>query len=1215
MKRSRRILLYTGFFLALLLGTTWVVLTQTGLTRSYIREILREFVKGGFKIGDAELNPLDVRITITDVEITDNGRDFLKIPKAEIDISTNPFGRVGEVRTIRAENIELDLYLGEEQAFDLGNIFNLRRSEDPQATPRLPAIEVTNMTIRLHFFDDKEKDLVLTLGPTQLSALPDSDEEGRHIIRGSCPNPFGGSIVVEGVAHAERNEFRLFVKADQFPIDADKVEPFSAAAAEFIRKHEITGLIAPTLWLTYPDEENRLLGGIVAKLDDFTIRPPTFTYKLDHMRGTAAFSLDDNGTLQIDAEYTGTDIEHLRGKIRLENIAGTDELKLEISVKKLLIDSKLRAAVANIPAAKRIFDAFDFDSGRADAEIYIHTGVRAKATPQDPIALVQLDIDLHRVGFQFHGFPPADGNRRISFPYPLIARSGKIIVRDSYVKIQDLLAEHEAGGRIRASGELDFSGPSAARHWVKLLIRGEELPLGAALRKAVATVIGQADLLEKKETIWDQFQPEGSVDLLFRLEKASGEEEFRFDTEIDPRSISATWRKFPYRMTSVLGRIHIVSNVVSFDLQGRRDFGMALPVTIKLRGRFSLDGQPGGEPKSGELHIEADNLPINEELHAALAVKFDKELVDRQWKAFSPQGMLNLELLAWKVPGEEDMNFDLSADLSEGKFAYDRFPAQIVGAKGRIVVHGDQRSSRLELLGIEGRLLGGNAFFHGRMDFIKARNGSETDIDADLSIVARGIQVGEELEGILAETKLLESSVWDMAKPSGTIDVVQRIVKRQGELEYKKDLWIDIRDLRSEAAMLPAVLSKGSGEIHIDPDQILHIKNVEAYIGEARIQCDEGVIRSNDKHTIIELNLNASHYPIDERLARLLTGEIKTAYLARKAHGEVSFSNLGITMIVPKKKPDDGTLGLDIRFKAGATLRAHNLSLDAGMRLSDIEGVLTLGTGHFNEAGAVFNANMSGIAFVAFGQQFKDARGHLRSTKEQFTIANDASFLVHGGKITGRNSNPKRPLFLYLLNEKRHMELHVRLADIKLESLMRDFAGTDRSFRGHCWGDVDLSVDAVDLASLAMTCDLGVGGEKAYLGTVPIFRSIYQLMDPKRRPAFNFANCKVKTEGRKFKIESFQAKSPILEVEGEGELSYDGYLKLTVKFPNLFPGAPILSEFLNLPLKLLVDYEVYGYIGDIRSSPRFLIQKGKLNERMPLEPNPGRASRIPPVFK
>ena len=55
------------------------------------------------------------------------------------------------------------------------------------------------------------------------------------------------------------------------------------------------------------------------------------------------------------------DIEQLSVNIRLENVAGDDETRIEIKTKNLLIDPKLRAAIANIPTAKRVFDAFDFE--------------------------------------------------------------------------------------------------------------------------------------------------------------------------------------------------------------------------------------------------------------------------------------------------------------------------------------------------------------------------------------------------------------------------------------------------------------------------------------------------------------------------------------------------------------------------------------------------------------------------------------------------------------------------------------------------------------------------------------------------------------------------------------------------------------------------------------------------------------------------------------
>ncbi|MEZ5988646.1 MAG: hypothetical protein R3F30_05900 [Planctomycetota bacterium] len=1221
--KLRRLLFTTGLILTLLLLGTYVLLTGTGLTRSLVRDILSDFIKGRLSIEDATMDPIGGRVRIKGIRLSEGDerdRKVLEVPEIVIDVDVNPFGSVGEVSTVRIEGAELDLWLGEAQVLDLDKLFHL--DTGGTRTGRIPALELVDAKVRLHL--PAADDLVLELSPIQLQALPDATMPGRHVIRGECPNPLGGKIVIEGTGLPEKGQLRLLVKAEEFHVDAAEVAVLGPELRRFVEKFELEGLVLPTFWLAYPDEEGRLQGGLVAKVRDFSVTPPTFRYRLHGLEGNVELSPDDGGTVQIRANSQGDSLPRLSGDVRVENIAGVDEVRVRVEAEGLPVDARLDEALSGIPVAARVLDAFAIRDGTADGRFYLHAGQRDPGTGDGMKPHIQLDLDVEGVHARFDGFPPeAEGARRVRFPYELEVLSGRVEVRDGHIRIPEerpLVARGPTGAAMRLSGEVDAGGEDAGQ-WLDLRIGGRAVPFDEDLRRPLAALLGEEDRLEAGTTLYDEFAPRGSADLNVVLSRTPGDPRITWRCDVFPRAAEVRWSGFPYTVGALGGRLRLDPGQIDLDLQGVKRFPDGREASIEVRGNLVLPEEIGGDPGArvgrrldGEVRVAAKGIVLDDELRKALEVRLDPELVDRQWTAFSPGGVVDLEFLGWRPTGDAPLEYDLEVHVRDGQARFERFRADLARLRGTLALRGTRDRSRLEVLGFTARSLGGDLLFHGAMDFV-AGMGEGRGLGLDLSILGKGIAVDDELRRVLALEGMLEPRVWDRFRPSGRIDVVQRVRRDLEDEAPRNELILDLRRMRSEAEILPDVLHEVSGEVRVGNDRVVRLRDVEGMVGEAAISCREGTISVGPETTVMEFVLGADHYPVDERLGRLLQGQVRQAYLDRKAHGHCSFRDLGLRIELPRVPPDDGTLGLEVRFDGPTRIEMHDLSLDAGAQIRSLDGPALLEHGRFGGGQAEFSGSFDGLRFEALGQVFEDGRGPWRASEHDFEIGNTARVRVHSGRLLGlpaAEGEDAGPVFRYDFGEAKQVEAGVRLEAVDLAALLRPLK-LSQEYRGHLDGWLRLGGALDDPTTFRLEGRIALGGDRANLGSVPIFRSIYQAVRPERRPVFRKAEIEFVTGDKELQIPYLFLASPILEVRGRGKVTFDGYLTLEIDFPNLFPEAVLVPEIFQAISNAIVQYDIYGYLGNTRTSPRFLLEGAP--PRQPYLPKPGRASRRPPLFQ
>ncbi len=673
---------------------------------------------------------------------------------------------------------------------------------------------------------------------------------------------------------------------------------------------------------------------------------------------------------------------------------------------------------------------------------------------------------------------------------------------------------------------------------------------------------------------------------------------------LHPKGASATWQGFPYRVGGLGGRVTIRPGDVAFRLRGDR--GPEIPIEVSAHFHFA-----GPKPRRRrEIHVVAKNLPLDDRLEHALA-SFDPEL-GRRWRLFSPKGRAAVDFLGFGTGGGP-FRYDLRADLAGVEVFLEAFPAEVSSLEGPVFVHGDGERSWTDLVGVRGRALGADLLVEGTLrEGAPAPGGG--DLDTDITIAAKGVVLDDRLAELLADKGIMSRRIWELCRATGKIDAIHRIRRKFGEQEFSQELLLDLRQVESDAKILPDHLHSVSGRVRIDPEHVVHLEEVRGYFGEALVRCHEGTIRREKDRTVLELTLSATEYPVDERLANLLEGTVKKAYLARKPHGRVSVADWHIRLEVPERPPPgvEG-LGLRARFGQGEFL-AHDLALTFGIELTDIQGRARLLSGSFSPYGADFRGTFNGLSFQALGHLFHDARATFTATHERFTVEKGTARL---GRGRVRGPVPERgpevgPLLDYDFAQGR-LSVDLALDDVRIAPLLAGFR-TGQRYDGLIQGWIKAKVRTDDLSTLVV--DGSVGVAQGRLGDVPIFRTIYSYLRPNRRQNFNAGVVDFSGRDGTLTIQRLMLRSPIFKIEGRGTLDYDGYLKLHVDFPDLFPQAQsyfILPGIYRVLSNMLMGYEIWGYVGDTRTGPRFLFEGRP--KRVPLGPLPGRPEPRPPVFR
>lgn len=1178
MTRKRILFIYLGFLSILLVGT-YLVLRETGVARAFVENVIAQFLdRDVFRLRDANVDLGGGIVTLRGLEIATPGSEpggaRMEIESVEVGVDTNPLGEVGRVRNVSVRGMRLELDLAEGRFPDLERLLSRRAPEADREPEPPPPVEVLDSTLSLRLFRDAPP---VEFTDVALRLLPEEPDSFEVSLSGSMTSPHGDRVTVEGRSDLSKPEFRAVLRIADVPLSPELARSYSPEAVDFLADIGAKGTARSiAIWAEYPDShapagaEPELVAGVRIDLTDLRCSMPQLPYPIVGATARVGADLREGGTIDfvLDDESVDGDV-HVRG-----TVAGLLEdapvAEIEVDATDVLVGPVLGRALAPLTDARNVWDAFQPSGGRADARVHLVT-----ARPGEDERL-SVDITLRGVGATFVGFEAADGTRERGFPFPMSDLRGSVRLYEGEVTIDGVrarLGDHE----IELDG-LVVPRKGMAPH-IELDLRSSELAFSKDIRDALAVFDPEI------AAIYDEYSPAGETALELDVRTGPDLEAPGVRVRLRPLGASAAWAGFPYRVEQVTGLVDIGTGGVFLELEGARG-----STTVGLTGRFpATDGDAASAPDA-LLRVRASDLTIDDELRRAM--RHLSASLGRTMDFLGAEGICEVDLTTWRDAGAEDFGYDVRVDLHDGSIRLENLPLPTRDLAGPVFVHGEGTRSRIEVSAVRGVIENGpdrppaGLVVHGTVD---ARS---DDYTTDLSAVVRGLELNDRLGNAVHQFGAFDIETWKVLEPSGNVDLIWHQTKSFGEPLPHQTLRLQLVDVRSGAAFLPAPAEDMFGDVKV-VDGVATFADVRATMAGATVQCSQGSAWRDTDESVFEAVVSSDDFPVDDRIANLLDGPLKVTYLNRQARGRVRIHELRMEL----RFPDDGS---GRRSLLSGRLSALGLKMQLGTEIHDMTGQWTIDRVMVDAEGGTASGAVEGGGFSVFAHRATDVQARFRADTESVRFSGIQG-RIHGGSVRGRGEEDD---LVYLLAEPGVLSFDLSWDGVSLSQLMRASGVRDGRYSGRLSGHLQLDrLAGVDFVNCAGTGELLI--TEGDLGQVPVFTSIYSYLAEPRRPRFEKLRMQFTIGGKKVDVPFLEVSSPLLTATGRGTIDMGGYIEMRIDFPDFFGKSAdwlFLPQVLRMLTSELAQFQIYGNLRSPQTRPLWLWRDAA--SRVPLGPIP-----------
>ncbi|MBI5851615.1 MAG: hypothetical protein HZB39_11420 [Planctomycetes bacterium] len=1182
MSKKRILILYLGFVLALLAGT-WALLGETGLSRTFVENLLAKVIRRDrFSLRDAAVDLGGGVVTLRGLQVATSeqqaGGARLAVEHVELGVETNPLGEPGRVREVRVRGLELEIDLAAGRFPDLAQLFDVPGALGDGPTGAPPPLEILDSRLRLSVSTDvppiEFRDVKLTVLPIELGSSV-------VVLKGTMAGPNGEIFVVDGRADVAKPEVRVMLRLTDRGLDPESVMPYSRDAGDLLAEIDASGRIESFLvWLEYPDRtdpaapQDQALAGVRIDLTGVACNVPAFPYPVRGARarldadmragGTVRFEFVQDGpgaTLKATGEIGGLLEDRLSGEVH-------------VTARDVALDADLGRALARIDDARLVWEAFSPSVGRGDADI------RVELRPGERAAEFGMDLTLRDTAVRFVGFEAADGTRVDGVPLPVRGIAGRVHVRRGEVVIHEITGRID-DGRLNVNGRI---GTSPTDRELRLHVESDSLAMSPAIRDALA------GFDPGLPTTWDEYAPQGSTSLTFDLRSRSPEGD-QLRVVLRPLAASARWAGFPCRVEAIEGRIEIGDDAVDLDLRGKRG-----PADVAIRGRFLTGArEPAGDGPAAELALRTGPLAVDDELRAAMRVLSPSlgDAVDR----YELGGSVRVQLATWRLADREAFDYDVRADLED---ATATLALPVRGIAGPIFVQGSGETAHVELSSVRGEIAHAGdippsaVLAQGRLDTVAPAAGGSAAPRLDVTAVVRGLPLDDRLGSALDRIDALDLETWRVLAPSGRIDLVwHRASEGSADSDHQR-LQIQLLDVGSDAAFLVAPARAVTGSLTI-VDGVAGLAGVRGMMADAEFRVIEGTIAHERDATRFGFTVASDDFPVDERIANLLSGPLRTTYLDRRVHGRVAVNSLRIDMLVP-----DSGAGIETRL--AGHLRALGIHASLGAELSDFTGRIAIDDTRISESGGVVHGNLSDSAVTLFGHRVDELGAKFVVDHEQVVFTGLLG-KAYGGTVQGGGEPGGRDL-AYRFDAPGRLSFALAWNGIDIARAMRASGTRDPRVRGELAGRFDLAqLDGAELADVIGEGELRISGGD--LGAVPAFTAIYSYLAEPRRPRFDRLGAKFHVRDQRITVDSLEIGSPLMTATGKGTIDLAGWIDMRIDFPDFFGKSAdwtFLPQVLRAVTSGLARFQIHGDLRSPQTRPLWIGREAA--NQAPLGPIP-----------
>ena len=1197
----RRILLLSTALVAVLTSTTWALLQDSNVATDFLRRELQKRFATHVDIDDTTIRLQAGSLQIDGFTLADpttSERTLAQFRTARVDVQLDPLGAGVALRHVMVEGLQLIVGPTMPTAADLMTELTAPDDEADAEPVAVPVVEVRSGKATLFVAADEPP---LILDDINVLVVPLASDPTK--------------LQLSGAARLQEPSARLTL--------AGELDLASGAAAVSITTTAVTcskQIVSNLARLAKVDRKQLDVSGEIQSLrvtcrvpargaED---RAPTFEVEarcsavdLDTPRlppivrgAEVQLYVDTSGSGQIEATVSqrnaagGVDV-----CARVTDLGATGDRhpQLELSARgaDVVIDENLRAALRSFEIGRRVVAGLEPTAGRADLQLYLRN-------PHVPGGDVELDLDLRDVAMAFHGFGQAE--RRIAFPLPLEHGRGRVRLRDKILMLQDVeaaIAATAGGGEVSLRGRINVQRGRGQD--TTLDIEGRGVAFQDDLRSALAT------LLRDDGTLYDKLAPTGRADVRVAVRPreilAGG-----FDVEIRPLGAAMRWAGFPYRLDDLRGSIRVGHRDARFDLRGRHG-----PGALAMRGRIPT--RKDHAPEDGfEAVIDMTGLKLDRDLLEGVAVVVPE--LESHWRRAAPTGALSGAVKVWR-PGPDALLFhDIRLQLEQVDLELPVTPWRATDLSGQVLVQGAGPDARIDFDSLRGELQNGvsepaKLALLGHLE-------TGPDVVRDVAFVVRELELSKSLGETLDALSALDLQTWNSLAPAGHVDLVVR-EQFGGAIgpERDLDLVVQLVDVRSDARMLPRPAEQMTGELHIKNGS-LSFRDIRGEMGGATVHCANGLVRKlgvDDGRTEISFDVHARDFPVDDGLANLFTGPLRTAILKRELRGQADVDGLSLRFLVPGP---DAALPFATSIRGAIGLDGVDLLLGAGrdgLRIQNIQGQVILAESTVDDAGGQLTGTLNSGGMSILGHPLESVESTFTADATQLQV-HTMRTRIHEGEL--RHTRADAPALTYTFASTEapegRLSANLRFDRVDVFSLLSTSGWANPPYRGLASGQFELiHLDGNNLVGAEATGDLKVSD--ADLGKVPLFKAIYAQLPPADQPRFHQLDSQLRLTERAMQFERLEVRSDILAVKGKGKLDLDGYLDVQMELDGLLGESadPLLMPFVEYIAKNLISFRLFGHLRDLRASTEFL---GSRTPRRPavLPMPPTRARPKPPGY-
>lgn len=1185
----RRILLLSLIFVVALLGATLALLQGSGAaTPIVVRELDRVFATAA-TVARTSIDVANGSLWIHGLRIGDPGRPeraLLDIDTVRVDVSANPFGEVLGVHAVSIDGVDVDLGPDLPRTEELLRPSGIATGSGPTA---LPPIDLHRCRMRLSPRDGvgplELRDVEATLTP--VAGAPHCAE----LVGTAVLADLGATLHLRGSLDFAAQSFRFFVSTRDVACDAAALARLRDVLAVDLGDLDVGARIRElTVVCTIP---------AAAAAD----RTPVFEVaaEFDGVRATAAslpaLIRQADVTLHATTRDQGAVTAVLRQQSALGTLAVTvrgtgpldaPTLEVRASGKDVRVDADVLAALRTFAVGRDVVEALQPTTGRADVELFLRD-------PQRRGGITELDLSLHDVAMAYHGF--GDPATRAAFPLPVEGARGRVRLRDDVVLIEDVeaaIAAHAGGGTVRMSGRVDTTKP--ATEDASLDIRAEGVEFSPHLRGALTA------LLRDDGHLYDRFAPTGRTAVTVQVRPRSIGPDV-WSVEVRPARATMQWAGFPYRLDDVDGSVVVRADGAVFDLAGRHGEGR-----LTMRGRIPLDVESSQEAPGFEAIAELDGLAIDDDLRAAVAVIAAE--IDAPWRRSEARGRLGGRVKVWRPLPDDPLHHDVRLDLDGVDLRLPADPWRAVDLRGQMFAQGSGSDTRIDFDALRGRLE------HGVGEPAQlAMLGSIATGDAarsDLAFVIRALALDGQLGATLDELGALDRGTWDTLRPSGRIDLVSRHERSASEAPRLR-LSVQLVDVDSDSPILLRPAHAMTGELTI-ADGELRFDDVRGEMGGATVFTSEGRVRTlpaPDGRTEISFRVEANGLPVDDGLANLFSGPLRQAVLERELSGRADVDSLALRFAIPA-----GDNPLPFETTIGGQLRLYDVAMSLGqgpegIRVDGIGGVVALADSTVTDRGGGLAGSLLGASFRVFGQPFEAVEAAFTADAEVIQLSSLTS-RFQGGSV--RSARPDAPALHYVLPAPAaplgRLSAALQFDKVDVYSFLSTCGWQNPPYSGTARGS--LTLDRLDGNKVVTAAGAGrLQIERADLGVVPLFTTIYAQLPAPDRPRFQGLDARFRLADRTLTFDELNVRSNLLAVNGAGTLDLDGYLDVRMTLDNILGASadPLVMPLIDELTKGILRFHLFGHLRDLRAEKRWITERSP--GRRPVLPMPPQIERQP----